>query len=85
MLLQVDVINVSAAYQNPSPADTCEQYTERSVFALQQQYGGNVTATNATSIQYKGPLTIQVVVYNGSDNSTSKLPLVQQGQLQHAF
>lgn len=75
MLPQVDVINVSAAYQNPSAVDTCEQYTQRAVYALRQQYGNNVTAYNSTSIQYQGPLKIQVLVNNGSDNSTRKPPV----------
>ncbi len=69
---QVDLINVSTAYQNPAPVDTCEQYTERTVFALQQQYGKNISALNSTSVAFKGPIAIQVLVYNGSDNSTSE-------------
>eukprot|EP00878_Enallax_costatus_P000820 GHUV01000946.1.p1 GENE.GHUV01000946.1~~GHUV01000946.1.p1 ORF type:complete len:1662 (+),score=542.75 GHUV01000946.1:226-5211(+) len=67
---RVDLINISSAYQNPAALDTCEQYTERTAFALQQQYGKNVSAPNSTSVAFKGPIHIQVVVYNGSDNST---------------
>lgn len=79
MALQVELTNVSTAYQNPAEADTCEQYAERIVFALQQQYTRNVQALNSTAFSMSGPVRVQVVVYNGSDNSTCKLLGIEPG------
>lgn len=62
------------AYRNPSRFNiTCEQYTQNTVYALQQQFGaGNVTAASATAIRFSGPLDISVEVLNGNDNSTGQ-------------
>ena len=69
---QLLLVNVSVAYINPSELDTCQQYTERTVFAMQQLYGVQNTTIDAgrTTGNVAGPLTVDLLVIDGANNAT---------------
>ncbi|WIA11806.1 hypothetical protein OEZ85_011898 [Tetradesmus obliquus] len=64
--------NVSVNYVDPSDIDTPEQYNSKVVFGMRQQYGAdNITMVNGTAARVRGPLTIRLLVLNGSTNASS--------------
>lgn len=69
--LQLVLRNVGIAYNDPSVLDTCEQYNQKVLYGLQQQYGaGNISVVNATAGRLVGPITIPVLVLDGSRNNS---------------
>uniref|UniRef100_A0A383VHP9 Protein kinase domain-containing protein n=1 Tax=Tetradesmus obliquus TaxID=3088 RepID=A0A383VHP9_TETOB len=64
--------NVSVNYVDPSDIDTPEQYNSKVVFGMRQQYGAdNIIMVNGTAARVRGPLTIRLLVLNGSTNASS--------------
>jgi hypothetical protein len=50
----------------------CGAWCGQVVFGLRQQYGaGNISVVNETAMQVHGPLTVRVLVLNGSTNGSS--------------
>eukprot|EP00878_Enallax_costatus_P007775 GHUV01008138.1.p1 GENE.GHUV01008138.1~~GHUV01008138.1.p1 ORF type:complete len:688 (+),score=144.18 GHUV01008138.1:513-2576(+) len=67
---QIVLTDVRMQYQNASQA-SCVKYTQKTVSALQQQYGAsNVMAVSATAIRFLGPLHIPVKVLDGKNTTT---------------
>jgi hypothetical protein len=68
------MINVSVSYVNPSPLDSCEQYTAKAMFGLRQAYGtDNVVVVNGTAGRLVGPINIPVIVTDVRNNRTGAL------------
>jgi hypothetical protein len=68
--LQAVLINVTFYYTNPATLDTCEQFTERTVFSLEQDQDARVERETPVSFQVDSWELPEVQVMNGSDNST---------------
>jgi hypothetical protein len=66
--------NVTVAFRNPAPIDSCSQYIQRSVFSLRQLYpNASIELFNDTAGRMMGPVTINVDVRNGSTNVSGEL------------
>jgi hypothetical protein len=71
-LLQAVLSNVTFHYPNPSALDTCEQFTERTVFSLKQSFP-SAKADRITPVSFHlDVLQVEVQVVDGSDNSTGR-------------
>ena len=63
-------------YQNPASLDSCEQFTERLVFSLQQLHPGHqVEKRGPTSFHLDG-VTVTPQVVSGKDNSSGELAVL---------
>ena len=73
-VLQVMLSNVTFHYYNPATLDSCEQFTDRTIFSLQQQpdVRGSVVKVDPVSFHLDQWELPSVQVLNGSDNSSGK-------------
>lgn len=70
--LQLVMNKVGIMYENPSLLDTCEQYNQKVLYGLQQQYGSrSIAVINDTAGRLIGPITIPVLALDGRHDGTT--------------
>jgi hypothetical protein len=71
---QLVMTNVTVIFRNPAPLETCSQYTQQAVSALQQLYSNaSIAMFNDTGARMMGPIRITVDVRNGSSNAPGEM------------
>ncbi len=85
-MLQLYLNKVSVTYENPSPVDTCRQYTDKMVFDVRQAYDvGNISVVpDASIVVVEGPINVTVAVIDGNTNDLGEMQYCWRSRCRNA-
>jgi hypothetical protein len=72
LLLQVVLENITFNYDNPATVDSCDQFTERTVFSLQQLFPNGSIERAGPNAFFVGEMATDIRAMDGATNETGQ-------------